>query len=60
MRKYVIGFAAGLMLGTVAPAAAAVIVGGNGYLHGWDVTKDGDTICYAPYIWTSIREIECD
>lgn len=60
MRKFLTGLIAGLALGTVVPAAAATIVGSTGYLLGWDVTKDGETICYAPYVWTAIREIECD
>lgn len=60
MRKFVTGLIVGLTLGTVMPAAAAQIVGSTGYLIGWDVTKDGETICYAPYIWTYTREIECD
>lgn len=60
MRKYIIGFAAGIMTAAAIPAAAAAIVGSTGYLSGWTVTKDGYEICYMPYIWTSIREIECD
>lgn len=60
MRKFVTGLIVGLTLGTVVPAAAATLVGGTGYLHGWTVTKDGDEICYMPYIWTATREIECD
>lgn len=60
MRKYIIGFVAGLALGATAPAAAALIVGNTGYLIGWTVTKDGDEVCYMPYIWTATREIECD
>jgi len=60
MRKFVTGLIVGLTLGTVVPAAAAQLVGNSGYLLGWDVTKDGETICYAPYVWTAIREIECD
>lgn len=60
MRKYLTGFVVGLALGTVVPAAAAQMVGSNGYLSGWDVTKDGETICYMPYVWVSLREIECD
>jgi hypothetical protein len=60
MRKVSLGFAIGLALGTVVPAAAATIVGGTGYLSGWTVTKDGREVCYMPYVWTSIREIECD
>lgn len=60
MRKYVTGFVAGLMLGTVVPAAAAQVVGSTGYLSGWTVTKNGDEVCYMPYVWVSMREIECD
>lgn len=60
MRKYITGFILGLVVGTVAPVTAASLVGGTGYLSGWTVTKDGDEICYMPYVWTSIREIECD
>jgi len=60
MSKFTLGFIAGLMLGAVAPAAAVSLVGGTGYLSGWSVTKDGDEICYMPYVWSSIREIECD
>lgn len=58
--KFSIGFAAGLMLGLTAPVGAATLVGGTGYLFGWTVTKDGDDICDAPFIWTATREIECD
>lgn len=60
MKKLVIGFIIGLAAGAAVPAVAATIVGSTGYLSGWTVTKDGDEICYMPYIWTSIREIECD
>lgn len=60
MKKFTVGFITGLMLGSVVPAAAATLVGNSGYLSGWTVTKDGEEICYMPYIWSSIREIECD
>lgn len=59
MRKFVIGLVAGFALGFGGTAAAASLVGGNGYLSGWTVTHDGDEVCYMPYIWTSTREIEC-
>lgn len=59
MRKYLIGFICGVLFGAAVPAAAAVI-GGSGFLYGWDVVKDGETICYAPYVWSSTKEIECD
>lgn len=59
MKKLAIGFIIGVA--AAAPSAvAATIVGSTGYLSGWTVTKDGDEICYMPYVWTSIREIECD
>jgi hypothetical protein len=60
MKKLTIGFIIGLAAGAAVPAVAATIVGNTGYLSGWTVTKDGNEICYMPYIWTSIREIECD
>jgi len=60
MRKYLIGFFAGIVMGATIPAAAATIVGNMGYLSGWSVTKDGEEICYMPFVWPSIREIECD
>ena len=50
----------GIMIGAAGSAYAAKMVGGNGYLIGWDVTLDGDVICSSPYIWTSTREIDCD
>jgi hypothetical protein len=60
MKKLAIGFIIGLIAGTAVPAAAASIVGRTGYLFGWTVTKDGDEICYMPFVWTATREIECD
>ena len=60
MKKFILGFATGLMLGGVVPVAAATMAGGNGYLRGWTVTKNGSEICYMPYVWAGIREIECD
>jgi hypothetical protein len=60
MKKLVIGFMVGLAAGAAVPAVAASIVGGTGYLSGWTVTKNGEEVCYMPYIWTGIREIECD
>jgi len=60
MRKFALGLAAGLALGITTTAMAAQIVGGVGYLMGWDVVKNGDTICSDPFIWPATKEIDCD
>ncbi len=60
MKKFGMGFLAGLMLGAVVPVGAATVVGNTGYLFYWSVTKDGDEICDSPYVWVSLKEIECD
>ena len=60
MRKYLIGFAVGIMLGASASASAAMMLGQSGYLSGWTVTKDGEEVCYMPYVWFSTKEITCD
>jgi hypothetical protein len=60
MRKFAAGFLAGAMTGFAVSPLAAQIVGGNGYLAGWEVTKQGETICYDPYVWVGTREIACD
>ena len=60
MRKISLGFALGLLIGTAMPAAAALLVGSNGYLNGWTVTNNGREVCYAPYVWVGLREIECN
>jgi hypothetical protein len=60
MRNLVIGIAIGITIGVVGTATAAQIVGDSGYLSGWEVTKGGETICSSPYVWPSLREIDCD
>lgn len=59
MSRFIMGVLVGLILGMSCGAYAAVIAG-SGYLLGWSVMKDGEEICSAPYVWESIREIECD
>jgi len=60
MRKFAGGLALGLLFGAAAPLAVQQIVGGTGYLFGWSVSIDGNTVCYDPYIWEGAQEIECD
>ncbi len=60
MRKFIAGLTIGLVLGTVLSVFGAQIVGHNGHLIGWTVTKDGEEICDSPFISTGSREIECD
>jgi len=54
MRKFMLGVVAGLSLGM------AVSVSADGFLMGWTVTLEGNTICEDPYMWNSIKEIECN
>ena len=60
MKRFLAGAIFGLCLGIAITAAAAQLVGGSGYLMGWDVSINGETVCSDPYVWTSTREIECD
>lgn len=60
MRKFLSGVAVGIFLAASVPALAAQIVGGNGYMIGWDIQKDGETICSDPFVWTATKEIDCD
>jgi hypothetical protein len=56
-------FAAGMIVGlSVGAATAAVIpkVDGQGVLTGWRVTKDGEDVCFGPYVTPKRREIACE
>jgi hypothetical protein len=56
-------FAAGVVVGlSVGAAAAAVVpkVEGQGVLTGWRVTKDGEDVCFGPYVTPKQREIVCE
>jgi hypothetical protein len=59
MRRFVMGFVVGLMLGGAGVAVAAQIIGSNGYLVGWDVRVKGQRICSDPFVWVATKEIEC-
>lgn len=60
MKRFALGLLLGLAFGFAVSAAAANVIGDNGYLMGWDVTVDGETVCSDPYVWVSTSEIECD
>lgn len=61
MRKFLTGVAVGLAMGTATTAFAAKMVGDSGYLFGYEVKVDGETVCSDPWIWTGgINEIECN
>lgn len=61
MRSFLVGVLVGVTLGAATTAAAvAPRLIGEGYLVGWDVMADGETVCSDPYVWAATREIECD
>lgn len=69
MKRSQFGFILGLLLGLTVGTAAGVlasehtprIVGGDGYLLGYDIIdQDSDILCRDPWVWTSTKEIECE
>ena len=55
-------FAAGLVLGLTLGAAVAAFARDeieDGYLSGWVVTMNRQTICADPYVYASSRMIAC-
>ena len=60
MRKFISGVAVGVFISAAVPVVAAEMVGGHGYLMGWDVKVKGKKVCSDPWIWTGgLKEIEC-
>ena len=60
MGRFLSGAVIGLVLGVAGSAVAAKMVGDNGYLMGWEVKVDGEVVCSDPFVWPTIREIECE
>lgn len=59
-RWFVIGMIIGFLLGTLSTVGASVLFKeNNGYLHGWSVMIKGRALCYDPYVWVRMKEIEC-
>jgi hypothetical protein len=60
MWRFGLGLILGLFLGAATASVAAILAGDDGYLLDWTVTRDGEEICSAPFVWISTQEIECD
>lgn len=65
MRRMVIGIVIGLSIGSVVRLVAASLEPKtSGYMIGWTVkitTSEGVEVkCDDPFIWPTIKEIECD
>jgi hypothetical protein len=59
MARFVLGMAVGLALGLGGTAMAANIVGGDSFLSGWDVVKNGEVVCKDPWAVTANKLIDC-
>jgi len=60
MNRFCAGLIIGLLIGIAGSASAGLFANSNGYALDWTVTKDGEEICWGPYIWAGLKEIECD
>jgi hypothetical protein len=57
--RFVVGVVVGVLLAGSAAMATPRIIG-DGYLFGWTVTVEGEEVCDTPFVWSGIREIECN
>ena len=62
MKNFIIGFfLGGLLLGSASAVVSPKIVGGDGYLYGYEVVnEDGDELCSDPWVYTSSKSITCE
>jgi hypothetical protein len=59
MARFVLGVAVGLALGLGGTAAAAGVVGGDSFLSGGDVVRNGEVVCKDPWAMVANKLIEC-
>lgn len=59
MRRFSLGLAIGLALGSASSAIAIEVVGSAGVLGGWNVRKAGQSVCWDPFVLPDSREIYC-
>ena len=60
MLRFIAGAVLGLVLGIAVTAKAEVSVTGDiGWLFGWTVKVDRETVCKDPQVWVPAKEISC-
>ena len=52
-------FIAGLIVGFALSGGVACAYFSSGFMLGWSVTIKNREICSDPYMWPSLKEIEC-
>lgn len=60
MKRFVLGVFVGLVLGAAGSALATAVSDEDGYLYEWNVMKNGELICQAPFASHQTQELRCD
>ena len=58
MRNFIYGLVLGVGITAASSGIAATVIG-DGYLFSWVVTYNGEVVCYDPWVWSGVLEIEC-